>query len=143
MSTVCVRFPADVVVMQLAGRLLGLVVRYCERLRHAGILADMAGLFLDGGAVAGFPHDLLLDRASAHVSLFKHVVANIDRRCTLAQPHEHITRLIALLPHVSDTLVKMEYLQLVALFINKFSVSCDAYISRAVDEALCNVMRPD
>ena len=133
-STVCVRFPADVVVMQLAGRLLGLVVRYCERLRHAGILADMAGLFLDGAAVAGFPHDLLLDGASPHVSLFKHVVANIDRRCTLAQPHEHITRLIALLPHVSDTLVKMEYLQLVALFINKFSVSCDAYISRAVDE---------
>lgn len=124
-------FPNNALILELSGRLLGLIVRYSDKLKQDQILNEMLDLFCRGVSLQGFQVDFVFSEPSAKISLFKHVVVNVDRSCTI--PEETVqqltTEIIRVIPTIEDEFVKLEYLQLLSLLINKFTKANDGQVN--------------
>lgn len=115
----------DAVVLELSGKLLGLIVRYTEFSKHQQILEDMVKQFSGESEIAGRLIDIF-EKPEAEVALFKHMLAKIDKRCAFpVNIHEKIDKCSKLVCQISNEFVRVQYLQLIAILINKFTPQND------------------
>lgn len=134
LSAVVNNFPENAVVLELSGKLLGLVVRYCDKAKHEQILREMIQIFSQNANLPEFSVDFSLSVPSAKTTLFKHILVNIDRGCTLPAEKTHglISQIIEVVPTIDSEFVKLEYLQLLSLLVNKFTPTNDDQTSAAL-----------
>lgn len=127
LSIVCKNYSLNAVIMQLSGRLIGLIIRFCDKSKHDQILTDMTGLFFAQKSLEGVHIEFSIHEPSLKVSLLKYVIANIDRGCVVAADsvQDMMSQVIQEIPMIEDELLRMEYLQLLALLVNKFTPSRD------------------
>lgn len=128
-------FPNNALILEFSGRLIGLIVRYSDKLKHEQILNEMTDIFCEGKSLQGFEVDFTLSQPSAKISLYKHVIVNVDRKCTLSEEtiQDLTTQIIKIIPTIDDAFVKLEYLQLLALFINKFTKVNDGHVNELLN----------
>lgn len=112
----------DFMVLELGGQLFGLVVRYIEKGKHQEIMNEMVPVFIGGKAYEGAVLPNLLTDGSPKITLFKYFLAKIDRSTTFPGDIDaHITNAIAVVKDLSDEYVRVEYLQVLSLLVNKFT----------------------
>ena len=135
----------DYVVLELSGRLLGLIIRYIEKSKHQKILEEMVPLFMGKKEYAGVSVDIFLN-PTPKVCLFKHLLSKIDRTSSFpCDVKETVDKCIALSAKSSSEFVSNGYLQVLSLMVNKFikqnDSSVDELLSRHFKESEQNVQQ--
>lgn len=128
-------FSNNALILELSGRLLGLIVRFSDKLKQDQILNEMTDLFCKGKPVQGFQVEFNLSEPSEKISLYKHVIVNVDRSCNLPEEtaQQLTTEIIRIIPTINNEFVRLEYLQLLALFINKFTKANDGQVKELLN----------
>lgn len=136
LDVVSIHHPENAVIMQISGRLVGLIIRFCDKSKHNQILADMIALFFRQMSLEGVSIQFNINEPSMKISLLKHIIANIDRGCQPAvdSVQNMISQVIEEIPNIGDDLLRMEYLQLLSLLVNKFTTSNDEKTQRTVEQ---------
>lgn len=111
----------DEEVAELSGVLLGLVVRYIESSKHQDILNDMVGFFTKSEKIEEAQIEDIFSRPSLHVSLFKNILAKIDKNTTLNE--DLLPRCEHAVTDNCTDFVRLNYLQTLALLNNKWGTS--------------------
>lgn len=130
LTVISKNFSENALVLELSGTLLGLIVRFSDKAKHQQLLIDMVSLFCEGKQPEGFQIEFNIFQPTAKVCLLKHIVVNIDRTCSLPQDQAHqlISKIVSAIPDVTDSFIRMEYLQMLALFVNKFTATNDEFV---------------
>lgn len=130
------RFADNVYLLEISGSLLGLIVRFCDKTKHEQILHDMIDLFFEGKTLDGFNFEFEISKPSAKISLLKHILANIDRNCSISDESvDSITKqLINLIPNIEDQIIRLEYLQVLAVVINKLAVNREEQVEQILSD---------
>lgn len=112
----------EVTVLDLSGQLFGLVVRYMEKSKHQGVLEEMTSVFIEGKKLEGAVVTNILSESSPLVTLFKYLLAKIDRNTKAPeQTASYISQTIEVIRSLKDEFARIEYLQVLSLLVNKFT----------------------
>lgn len=112
----------DAAVLEMSGRLLGLIVRYTEKSHQQSILNDTLRDFWEkpGSALN------VLDAPAPKIAILKHILAKVDKECKFPYPvHEKVQENINLAMKAEALFVRVGYLQTIALLVNKFTKQND------------------
>lgn len=116
----------DLMVLDLSGQLFGLVVRYMEKEKHQSIVDEMVPVFVEGKKYEGLVLDDVLSAGSPTITLFKYFLAKIDKNTNLpGETANYISRTINVIRSLSDEFLRIEYLQVLSLLVNKFTPQND------------------
>lgn len=112
----------DVMILDLSGQLFGLVIRYIEKSKHQAILDEMIPVFVESKKYEGIVLPDVLSEPSPKISLLKYLLAKIDKSTTLpVETEQYIKKTIDLIKVVSTEYLRVEYLQVLSLLVNKFT----------------------
>lgn len=112
----------DVMVLDTSGQLFGLVIRYIEKAKHQSILDEMIPVFVDGKQYEGAVLEDFFSVASPKITLLKYLLSKIDKSTNLPSETEmYISKTINIIKELTDEYVRVEYLQVLSLLVNKFT----------------------
>lgn len=112
----------DYVILELSGRLIGLIVRYIEKAKHQNILDELVPFFYGEKVYAGLSIDNIFASPTPKITILKHLLAKIDRRTTFPKESEKvIDSCVQLAASSSDEFVRIGYLQVLSVVVNKFT----------------------
>ncbi|KAF3992579.1 hypothetical protein FT663_02232 [Candidozyma haemuli var. vulneris] len=115
----------DAAILELSGQLLGLITRYTEKSKQPAILQDIVGKFSGLDETGGESIDVFAS-PSAKIAILKHVLAKVDKSCSFpSDAHEKIEQSIKLASQANAEFVRMGYLQVIAILVNKFTSQND------------------
>lgn len=116
----------DYVILELSGRLIGLIVRYIEKAKHQNILDELVPFFYGEKEYAGISIENIFASPTPKVTIMKHLLAKIDRSTTLSSSSEKVTEsCVKLAADSNDDFIRNGYLQVLSVVINKFTKSND------------------
>lgn len=122
-------------IVELSGDLLALIIKYIDRAQHQIILQDFTGIFLENKSTfvesnSSSTNTSILSQPSVLVNLFDKVLSSLDFKVvTLSSAlsgeltvHTLLKQVAGLAENAStSTYVRLGYLQLLALLVNKFT----------------------
>lgn len=112
----------EVTVLDLSGQLFGLVVRYMEKAKHQAVLDEMVAVFSGEKNIEGAAVPNILLSALPVVTLFKYLLAKIDKSTTIGEETSaYVEQTIEIVRTTKDEYVRIEYLQVLSLLVNKFT----------------------
>lgn len=115
----------DAAILELSGQLLGLVTRYTEKSKQQDVLDEILKKFCGETEVGGGLLNVFTE-PTPKVSILKHILAKIDKSCQLpSNVHDKIDQCIHNTSSAADEFVRMGYLQLIAILVNKFTPQND------------------
>lgn len=131
------------VIIELAGDLLGLIVLFTEKSKHQAIVDDLLNAFIFNKPTAiGFQADLL-HNPSLLINILNKGLANCDVSCQVNfddawKCDTLLSSLITVYNHAEDGFLLLNYLQTLALLVNKFTKE-DAFIYQKIENSLKNL----
>lgn len=126
LSITITKCKGDLLALHLSGQLFGLVVRYMEKEKHQDILDEMVPVFVEHKKFEGIVLEDVLSTGSPSITLFKYLLAKIDKNTNLPGEAEHyINKTIHVVRNEPNELLKVEYLQVLSLLVNKFTPQND------------------
>lgn len=127
LSIIVKQSDSEIAVFELGGRLLGLIVLFVEKARHQSVLDDMIEFFIHGGSFNKVAGQKVLDSPTQKITLFKHVLANIDKTTKISEDTVKLIEQCLDTSVTASPLTRLEYLEVASVFINKFiPVNSDA-----------------
>ena len=122
----------DPVVLELAGQLFGYVVRFIEKSKHQALFEEYASILLDNRSIQGVSTSSVSEMPSARITLLKHLLAKIDKSVEFpGETQEKLVQKFATFVQRSETgLIRLGYLQSIALLVNKFTPANDEFVSK-------------
>ncbi|GEQ70685.1 hypothetical protein JCM33374_g4364 [Metschnikowia sp. JCM 33374] len=125
------------IILELAGQLFGYIVRFIEKSKHQSVLEEYSSVFLNNGILEGFSMESVSEKPSARITLFKHLIAKIDKKVSF--PEDTQRSLIETFMSFVQTLPlgfeRLGYLQVIALLVNKFTPTNDESVSKLFIES--------
>lgn len=115
----------DAAILELSGQLLGLVTRYTEKCKQQASFEDILKRFTGEVEIGGNLVDVF-STPSTKVAILKHILAKVDRSCHFqSDVHERINQCIKASSEANNEFVRMGYLQVLAILVNKFTPQND------------------
>ncbi|OBA19875.1 ARM repeat-containing protein [Metschnikowia bicuspidata var. bicuspidata NRRL YB-4993] len=120
------------VILELAGQLFGYIVRFIEKSKHQSTLEDYVSVFLNNDVHEGVSMESLSEHPSPKITLFKHLLAKIDKKVIFPDQSQGalIDSFIKLAHNSENEYVRLGYLQVIALLVNKFTLGNDESVSK-------------
>lgn len=116
----------DYVILELSGRLIGVIVRYIEKAKHQSILDELIPFFYGERAYAGISIENVFASPTPKITILKHLLAKIDRNTSFPAGGEKVIEsCIRLASNSTDDFVRNGYLQVLSVVINKFTKQND------------------
>lgn len=112
----------DFIILELSGRLIGLIIRYIDKAKHQSILEQFVPFFYGEKSFCGVSIESVFTAPTPKITLMKHVLAKIDRNTTLPAECESAAEICAQVSFMpSNDFVRNGYLQVLSILINKFT----------------------
>lgn len=134
LSVILEKADDDIMILELSGQLLGLVIRFIDQSKHQAILNELVPFFVDCQSYEGATMESVLDIPTARVTLFKHLLAKIDKRTEFpGLVEDTIGKFVSIISKTEVNFIRIGYLQTLAVMVNKFGqddLQTDALLSQ-------------